>query len=350
MPGHTQVCKMSQRAQVQALQAHEEEVPETIHVTDFADLELENLDQIPADAILQVSMHATMGFGAMKNTFILTVKIGNTSATTLVDSGSTSTLVSPEMATKMLVKTKPTPRVKVAVASGEMLWSEFMVQDCLYEIQGQQFSDSSRVLQLKGYAMILGVDWLKKYSPVHMDFIKMEMKVSALDGQLVTFSDETVPQAQREEAKDFSDKLMEHAICGFVLFTASAMEVSSTSKKLPKELQSLLNSYEQLFHEPTALPPNRPCDHRIPLIEGAKVVNQRPYRMPHHQKEILEKIIKELLKYGVIRPSTSPFSSPMLLVKKKDGSWRLCTDYRKLNAITVKKNIQFQLLRIYWIS
>lgn len=66
------------------------------------------------------------------------------------------------------------------------------------------------------------------------------------------------------------------------------------------------------------------------------MVNQRPYRVPHHQKEILEKIILDLLKKGLIRPSTSPFSSPVLLVKKKDGSWRLCTDYRKLNAITVK--------------
>jgi len=63
-------------------------------------------------------------------------------------------------------------------------------------------------------------------------------------------------------------------------------------------------------------------------VEGAKVVNQRPYRIPHHQKEILEKIIKELLKNGIIRPSTRPFSSPVLLVKKKMdlGGYALITE------------------------
>ncbi|KAE8815174.1 hypothetical protein D1007_07497 [Hordeum vulgare] len=60
--------------------------------------------------------------------------------------------------------------------------------------EGQQFTNSFRVLQLKGYDMILVVDWLKKYNRVHMDFIKMEMKVSSLDGQLVTFADETMPR------------------------------------------------------------------------------------------------------------------------------------------------------------
>lgn len=120
--------------QVQALQAQEEEGPKTIFVSDFADPELENAKQVRVETILQVSMHAAMGIGAMKNTFILTVKVGDYLATTMVNSGSTSTFVSPEMASKMLVKPRATPRVKVAVASGEMLWSEFMVQDCAYEI------------------------------------------------------------------------------------------------------------------------------------------------------------------------------------------------------------------------
>ncbi|KAJ0493125.1 putative nucleotidyltransferase, Ribonuclease H [Helianthus annuus] len=65
-------------------------------------------------------------------------------------------------------------------------------------------------------------------------------------------------------------------------------------------------------------------------------VNVRPYRYPRYQKEIMTSLIQDMLKDGVIKPSNSPYSSPVLLVRKKDGSWRFCVDYRALNAITVK--------------
>ena len=107
------------------------------------------------------------------------------------------------------------------------------------------------------------------------------------------------------------------------------------AKAWPAEWKALLQQYSSVFEEPTELPPSRGKEHSITLEAGAKPVSVRPFRYPQIQKAEIEKQIASMLATGIIQESGSPFSSPVLLVKKKDGSWRFCVDYRALNRVTV---------------
>ena len=103
------------------------------------------------------------------------------------------------------------------------------------------------------------------------------------------------------------------------------------------KLQALLQPYHDIFVEPTSLPPSRGIfDHKIPLEQGTSPFCIRPYRYPLQQKDIIEELVQEMLEKGIIQYSASPFASLVVLVRKKDGTWRMCVDYRELNKHTVK--------------
>lgn len=92
------------------------------------------------------------------------------------------------------------------------------------------------------------------------------------------------------------------------------------------------------------LPPHRNIEHGIELKEGSQPFSIRPYRNSFDQKNEIEKLILEMLDSGIIRPSSSPFASLILLVKKKDGSWKFCIDYRKLNSLTIKNKFPIPVI------
>lgn len=107
----------------------------------------------------------------------------------------------------------------------------------------------------------------------------------------------------------------------------------------------LLEQYSILFEIPTSLPPLRGSfDNRIPLIESTNLVNKSPYRYSGIKKVIIEKLVQEMIEQAVIQHSTSPYASRVFLVGKKDGSWRLCVDYRELNQLTIKYKFSIPII------
>nr|CAD1821648.1 unnamed protein product [Ananas comosus var. bracteatus] len=133
-------------------------------------------------------------------------------------------------------------------------------------------------------------------------------------------------------------------IVGTELIAEEKENRKQVSELFSQQLQLLLKEYADLFAEPQGLPPVRIFDHKIPIKEGVEPINVRPYRYPTYQKAEIEKLVQEMLTQGIIRPSNSPYSSPVVLVKKKDGSWRFCVDYRALNDNTIKDRFPIPLV------
>jgi hypothetical protein len=93
----------------------------------------------------------------------------------------------------------------------------------------------------------------------------------------------------------------------------------TTTIEIPEPIKQLLSHYPHLFSKPHDLPPKRTVDHAIDLVPGAPPFRLRPYRYTPQQKDEIEKQIQEMLDSGIVQQSSSPFASPVLLVKKKDG-------------------------------
>ena len=104
------------------------------------------------------------------------------------------------------------------------------------------------------------------------------------------------------------------------------------------KLKELVSNYNDIFPKelPKELPPRRKVEHEIRLENNSKPPSRAPYRLSFIEQEELKKQLKQLLNSKLIRPSSSPFGSPVLFVKKKENTLRMCIDYRALNNITIK--------------
>jgi hypothetical protein len=107
---------------------------------------------------------------------------------------------------------------------------------------------------------------------------------------------------------------------------------------LPCEVVALLQEFDDIFPKevPYGLPPLRGIEHQIDFIPGASLPNRPAYRSSPEEAKEIQRQVDEFLQKGFVKESLSPCSVPVILVPKKDGTWRMCTDCRAINKITVK--------------
>lgn len=183
--------------------------------------------------------------------------------------------------------------------------------------------------------MVIGMDWLEHCGPMLVDWaaktLEFQHKGVPIRLQGLTAAHQTVDAVSVTKLHDWERS---NSIAHVVMLCISGDQVEITP--VPATIQQVLDKFQDIFKEPTTLPQHREWGHALPLLPGAKPVNIRPYRYTPEQKNEIEAQVKEMLAKGFITPSLSPFSSPVLLVKKKDQTWRFCVDFRHLNAITLK--------------
>lgn len=170
-------------------------------------------------------------------------------------------------------------------------------------------------LPLSGLDVVLGVQWLENLGPtlcnwkaqtLEFTWTEQRVKINGLQNKKIT--------------KAHCEEITKEAKMGQACFALTIQEVKHVVPEVDAEMRQLLLQFDDVFQVPSQLPPSREIEHHITLKEGSNPVNVRPYRYAHFQKEEIEKQVNEMLHSGLIRSSSSPFSSPVLLVKKKDGS------------------------------
>lgn len=209
--------------------------------------------------------------------------------------------------------------MQVKVANGDVLSCVNFIPQAQWSVDEHQFCTDMRVFPLHHFDIILGMDWLESHSPMKVHWKSKWLAIPHLNSTIMLQG--VVPA--------LPDEMVVH-VCS--ILPPADESIPSDSP----EVLALLQEFAPVFAPLDSLPPARSCDHIIPLIPGAKPVHIRPYRYPLAPKDETEKQVADILSKGIIQPSMSSFSSPILLVKRKSGAWRFCIDYRYLNALTLK--------------
>src|ERR1044072_3115956 len=239
----------------------------------------------------------------------------------IIDTGATHSFIALDCAKRLNLEISNMDGSMVidTLASGSVTTS-YVCRNCPVVIFDRGFVMDLVCLPLEQLDIILGMNWLE-FNQVHINCFEK----TVIFPEEVSVEDVTMSVKQMNSAVNDGDVV-------FMLYSAIEAERKVKSDGLP-----VVNEFPEVFPEDVSeLPPEREGEFTIDLIPGTSPVSMAPYRMSASELAELKKQLEELLEKKFIRPSVSPWGAPVLLVKKKEGSIRLCVDYRQLNKVTIK--------------
>ncbi|KAI0492199.1 hypothetical protein KFK09_026466 [Dendrobium nobile] len=274
-----------------------------------------------------------MGF-TPSHTMKVKGKIHGREVVVLIDSGATHNFISTQVAEELGMEPTETGSYGVMMGTGKIESSTGICKGVEMSLQEIRVVEDFLPLRLGSTDVILGMKWLQTLGETKVNWGTMVMELM-VEGKRVKLKGEQGLSRAGVSLRSMV-KIIHEEGGGFLVELQSLEDQpEGENKPIPALVQPFLQEFEDVFQPPVGLPPDREREHQIILKEGVSPISVRPYRYPQVQKDEIEKLVGEMLEGGIIQPSVSPFSSPVLLVKKKDGSWRFCVDYRALNKETV---------------
>ena len=277
----------------------------------------------------------------------------------MIDSGATGNFVTKEAAIRCKIPIRGKARMdryKLTVIDGRDINEhngEITKETKKFElILGEHHEDISLdIVDMADHEIVLGEPWLRKHNPF------VDWKARTLTFQSCQCKGALKPQEAssklREEVEQLKSQLRsrqtvhgtgKHSLnqpLGWLL--SGKLEQKEDSKvEVPLPYRKFKELWEA--RPPGKLPPHRPWDHEIPLLEGKQPKKMGVRPMSPAKRETAKQYIKENLDKGFIRTSTSPAGYPPLIVPKDGGKERFCIDYRHLNDITVKNSYPLPLI------
>lgn len=236
----------------------------------------------------------------------------------MIDPGATHNCISPSIIQKLGIPVDDTEEFGVTLGTGETRIGRGRCSEVEVDLGAVRIVENFLPLELGHSDIILGVEWLAKLGMVTTNWKVLLMQFTWQGSKVILRGD---PSLERTLVTLKSMmKVIRKKKGGVLIEVMSVKKESEETHQVLEALLGILQQYQQVFQMPAGLPPLRSHEHHIILKSGSNSVNVRPYRYPQIQKEEIERLVADMLQTGIIRPSRSPFSSPVLLVKKKDGS------------------------------